>query len=270
MGSLSCVFGQKIKEFVLPGSLREISGLEYLDDKTIVAINDSGNTAELFVLKENGELIKRVDVENATNRDWEDLASDGEYLYIADIGNNANKRQNLCIYKVRIQDVLEKFSVRAEKIEIKYAEQKEFPPNDKDFKFDAEAIAYMDGKLWLFTKTNTKPWNGNSLVYQIPTISGEHLLKSSFSLHIGDDGWWQDAITSADVFKGKLFLSTYNRIIVYSFTGEKPKAVKTMYYKSATQKESILVKNEKKILVADERQALLGGGKIYHIPLKID
>ena len=263
-------YAQTAKEHVLPSSLNEISGLEFLDKKTLVAINDGGNSNELFVLKMNGELIKRVEVINAKNKDWEDLATDGTYLYVADIGNNANKRENLCIYKIKIEDVLTKFEVKAEKIDINYEEQTEFPPDDKDFRFDAEGIAFHNDYLWLFTKTNTSPWDGKALVYKVSTMPGSYTLKADRELYVGDGGWWQDAITSVDVYNGYFYVMTYNRIIVYNFTDNDSQALSTTLFESATQKESILVKDEKTVIVADERQTLLGGGKLYYIQPKRD
>lgn len=263
-------YGQKTKEFFLPSSLKEISGLAFLNKKTLVAINDGGNSNELFVLKKNGELIKRVEVVNAKNKDWEDLATDGTYLYIADIGNNANKRENLKIYKVNINEVLTKFEVKAELIEFNYSEQTQFPPDDENLEFDAEALACYKDTLWLFTKTNTKPWKGNARIYKVPTIPGRFTLSTDRLVHIGDDGWFQDAITAVDVYDDHFFISTYDRIVEYKFTSSQSIKLSTTFYEGATQKESIVVKDLNNVIVADERQDVLGGGKLYHIKLTRD
>lgn len=58
--------------------------------------NDSGNDAELFMLTANGDLIARQPVA-AGNHDWEDIAVQGNTLYVADIGNNNGRRPELSI-----------------------------------------------------------------------------------------------------------------------------------------------------------------------------
>jgi hypothetical protein len=50
---------------------------------------DSGNPSQLYLINNNGELIHKSYVKNATNRDWEDIAIAGNQLFIADIGDNS-------------------------------------------------------------------------------------------------------------------------------------------------------------------------------------
>jgi len=257
-------YGQT-KEFKLAESLKEISGLEFLDEHTLVAINDGGNKAELFVLEENGEIRKRVKVLDVKNTDWEDLTSDGTHLYIGDFGNNENKRENLRIYKVKISEVLNQSEVTAEKISFSYKEQKKFPPKKKDLKYDAEGLLFHNDSLWVFTKMNAKPWNGKARVYKLPTTPGKYKVEASDKLFIGDNGWWSDAVTSADAHNGRMYLMTYKKIIVYKLKKGEMVELETIMFDDLTQKESILVKDSKTILIADEKHALFGGGKLYYL-----
>ena len=76
----------------LPKSLKESSGIENLNGSdNFWMINDSGNTNELFEVTSKGKIKRVVEVMNARNKDWEDLASNGsDQLFIGDFGNNNN------------------------------------------------------------------------------------------------------------------------------------------------------------------------------------
>ena len=256
------------QEYQLASDIKEISGLEQLNDQLLVAINDGGNSPDLFVMDMNGNIQKRVRVSNAENKDWEDLAVDENFLYVGDFGNNLNQREDLCIYKIKKSDILEKSEVSAEKIQFNYKEQEGFPPSNKEKKYDAEGMVYWRDSLWIFTKVNTTPWTGKSLVYKIPVKAGTYTLTINRELFIGSDGWWSDAVTAADIYKNKLYLSTYNRILIFNLPLSDQMPIKTIKYKESTQKESLLVKGDKTIIVADEKQALFGGGKLYYINLE--
>ena len=78
----------------------ETSGLEKVNGK-FYTHNDSGNSNLLYEINAStGEVIRTIIVNGAANVDWEDLASDATYLYIADIGNNLGAREDLRIYKI--------------------------------------------------------------------------------------------------------------------------------------------------------------------------
>lgn len=68
--------------------------------------NDSGDGPRIFLVDTTGLLIATVWLENATNRDWEDIAvgpgplRGRSYLYVADIGDNLGRFQTKRIYRV--------------------------------------------------------------------------------------------------------------------------------------------------------------------------
>lgn len=67
--------------------------------------NDSDNTAQLFAVDRTGKLLRTVDVPGAKNVDWEDIAVDAQgRLIIADIGDNARARAELCLYRLAEPD----------------------------------------------------------------------------------------------------------------------------------------------------------------------
>ena len=92
-----------------------------------------------------------VRIENAENRDWEDVTSDGTHLYIADLGNNLNTRQNLGIYVVPWESLGDGPTAAATRfIPVHYPEQTDFPPRDRHF--DSESLFFADGELYAITK----------------------------------------------------------------------------------------------------------------------
>jgi len=81
--------------------------------------NDSGDSARLFAVNGQGEILfpsylpvhgqkSRLGrtpwpghvINLAVNYDWEDIAIDQDWIYIADTGNNGNARRDLGIYVV--------------------------------------------------------------------------------------------------------------------------------------------------------------------------
>lgn len=251
----------------LPDSLNEISGLTFLNDSTLVAHNDSGSEPILYFLSLKGELVHQVEIEDAKNVDWEAIASDGNFLYIGDIGNNNNKRKNLAIYKVSTKDILKQKSVKSEKILINYRDQKAFPPADSSLNFDAEAIVYYQDSLHVFTKCRNKPFDGNSYQYTVSTQPGEYTLTKKNFVFIGKNGFYKDAVTDVTVHKDIFWFLTYNRIIGYKLVSNKFEYVQTISLKPYTQKEGLVTNDNQIFYISDEKQRILGGGKLYKLKI---
>ncbi|MFT5458553.1 MAG: hypothetical protein ACI9K2_005060 [Myxococcota bacterium] len=94
--------------FVDAPALIEVSGLVASRDNPGVlwVHNDAGDGPYLYALDEDGTLLGRWEVDGAEPRDWEDLAigSDPEtgagVLYIGDIGDNAESRDSIQVFRV--------------------------------------------------------------------------------------------------------------------------------------------------------------------------
>jgi hypothetical protein len=151
--------------------LRESSGLTQVDGN-LITHNDSGNDPILFEIDTiAGNASRHVWVTNATNRDWEAITRDQNFLYIGDFGNNLGNRTDLCIYRIAISDYLNtpNDSVLADTILFHYPEQVVFPGQPFQTAFDAEALIAMGDSLYLFTKN----WTGSySLLYALPKQPG--------------------------------------------------------------------------------------------------
>lgn len=155
----------------LPGSISESSGVEFLTQKKqYITHNDAGNKASLYQLDAKGTIVETYKL-NVPNVDWEDLTRDDDgNLYIADTGNNDNRRKELAIYKVSVDDM-----TQAEAIRFVYEDQKEFPPAKKDRNFDSEALFWHDGQLYVVTKDRGQGKNAN--IYTVPDKPGTYKAK---------------------------------------------------------------------------------------------
>ncbi|MBS9462132.1 T9SS type A sorting domain-containing protein [Flagellimonas sp. 389] len=187
----------------------ETSGLIYFDDK-LITHNDSGNTAELFEIDPtSGAILRIVQIINAQNRDWEDLAQDEDYIYIGDFGNFNGNRTDLRIYKISKAQYLASDTVTAALIEFNYEDQSDFTaaPNSD---WDAEALfAYEDVLVVL-----TKQWkSAGTVAYKLPKTSGVHMAKRLDSYQV------EGLITGAtyDELKQQLILIGYSRLLLPFF-----------------------------------------------------
>ena len=144
---------------VLPNNLQEISGLAKADSRWWCH-NDSGDDERFFqVNPETGSILQEVSLLNAYNRDWEDIASDDEHIYLGDFGNNTNDRQDLGIYKVPLSAIGNSSldTVHADEwtfLPFSYEDQTDFSTQPADSSvFDCESMISFNGKIHLFTKS---------------------------------------------------------------------------------------------------------------------
>ncbi|MFD1007227.1 SdiA-regulated domain-containing protein [Oceanisphaera ostreae] len=164
--------------------LSETSGLIRWQ-QGFITHNDSGNDAELFMLTANGDLIARLPVA-AGNHDWEDIAVQGNTLYVADIGNNNGRRPELSILPLTLEQ--NKVQVHPS-LPVAYAEQTHFQPAPYQHNFDAEALTWVEDDLWLFTKR----WlDQQTAIYTVPTIGKPRPLQAHQQLNT------QMLVTGAD------------------------------------------------------------------------
>ena len=152
----------------LPKEINETSGLEIINNNFITH-NDSGGDPVVYEFNQNGVIINRYNINgdsgyNLENVDWEDLGAGGEYLYIADTGNNFGTRKDLKLIKV---DPSNNFQA-VDEINISYKDQESFLPKLRH-KFDAEGLTIIDDQIALFSKDRDSL---NTDIYFIPTNGG--------------------------------------------------------------------------------------------------
>lgn len=262
---LSCNNNSDIIKVIadLPKSLKESSGIENLNgSNNFWMINDSGNSNELFELTPKGKIQRVVEVINASNKDWEDLASNGSnQLFIGDFGNNNNKRTDLTIYWVNINQI-QNNTVTAVKTCFYFEDQEKFPPKKKDRNFDVEAFVYKAGYFYLFTKNRSSKFDGTTKLYKVLAREGTQKAVLSGSFVTCQDQ--SDClITSAALSKdeNELVLLTHNKL--FQFTNFKEDkffdgVIKEIPLEHNTQKEAICFNNGN-LFITDEVKKKQGG-----------
>lgn len=252
-------YGQLTFITKLPKKLDENSGIVSLEDNRIWVIEDNGNTDELFEVDFEGQLLKKFKVTNAKNKDWEDLTSDNEgNVYIADIGNNGNKRKQLTIYKVPDPTKEQGGKIAAEKINFTYPEQKKFPPKAKNFKFNSEALFYKDDYLYLITKNKAKPFKGDAQIYKIPAQPGNHKAQLMGSISLCENAS-KCVVTAAAISPDskKVVLLGYGMLWIltdYVADDFAKGKIRSIDLGATTQLESVCFKNDSILLISDEQR----------------
>ena len=148
---------------------------------------DGGNTARLYRVTRQGDLLESLDLEPLQNIDWEDLTQDDEHrLYVGDFGNNKNKRRNLRIYRLSGPTLQQVDTIR-----FSYPDQRVFPPRKSRRNFDCEAFYYFQDSLYLYTKNRGDDRYVKQ--YVVPARPGRYVARLADSLQLPT---W---VTAADI-----------------------------------------------------------------------
>lgn len=174
----------------LPLQLAENSGLIYYKN-LFWSFNDSGGENEIYGFNRAGEIIIEIQLNNAENIDWEDIAQDEEFIYVGDFGNNSGARKDLKVYKINKSDITAESqqAVQAEIIRFSFSNQNQFSFSPQTTPFDCESLTIIDQKIYLFTKN----WeNETTTVYNLPKTAGEYVIEPLDSFEV------KGLITGAD------------------------------------------------------------------------
>jgi Secretion system C-terminal sorting domain len=191
----------------LPSELEENSGLIFFNQH-FWTHNDSGGENCIYELdSSNGQIIRKIVIDNVSNYDWEDIAQDSLFIYIGEFGNNAGDRQDLKILKLSKTDAINNDTVNAEFIRFSYADQSSFSLPYQDHNYDCEALISYGDSLFLFTKN----WNDKETsIYKLPKDSGTYVLPIASQYNV--DG----LITAADISPNK------KQIVLCGYKNYKP------------------------------------------------
>jgi hypothetical protein len=205
--------------------------------------NDSGAGPILYATTIDGDLVGRFEIDGAKAIDWEAITTDRRgSLYIADVGNNANWRRDLTIYRIlepslniQTENVIHGRIQVQSSIRFHYPEQHKFP-DLAEFNFDSEAIFWGEalgertGALYLLTKhrsdtyTHLYRFDGVAKSKSIPlTLVGRYDLGGKKGLVTGaamrPDGAYLAVLTYFGVFvferpvRGDNYLSRFKHKI---------------------------------------------------------
>lgn len=256
----------------LPNDLQESSGLVIESEEVFWSHNDSGGASTLIGFDSSGVFLRTLSINNAVNVDWEELAQDDAgNLYIGDIGNNANERQDLIIYRIPAPASIVTDTVSAEIIQVSYADQTAFPPAPASFDFDMEAMIWLNDSLYFFSKNRTDPFDGYTRMYGIPAVSGIQVATVMDSFYTGQgpkELWW---VTAADISPdaSQLVLLSSDKLWHFScFTAPhffEGRVAQLSF--PLTQKEAIAFRSNTRLLLTDELLPFLGGADLYELML---
>lgn len=264
---LSCTDNTKSKIDVVSNlTLSEVSGIEFVNN-TLWAHEDSGNENKIYKIAADGSVAQAIKIEGSVNTDWEDIASDAQgNLYIGNFGNNDNKRKDLCIYKLDVNQL----GKVAYTINFYYPEQKEFPPKKSEFIYDVEAFFEHNGNFYLFTKNRSKGFDGSVNVYKVPNKAGNHAAQRMGTIQTCGK-YRSCAITAADISADgtKAVLLSGEKVWLITDFGDGDFAsgtVQELDLGHYSQKEGICFKDNDTLLIADEKDGKTGK-KLYSTTL---
>jgi len=261
------------KIFDLPKKLTEVSGIVYSEnDNLFWVLEDSGNPSVIYGLDtQEGKIQRKLAITDARNGDWEDITKDeAGNLYIGDFGNNANKRKDLCIYKIDKNALTKGETTPAYKVSFSYPEQKEFPPKKSGLFFDAESFFEYKGNFYLFTKNRSKGYDGTVFVYKIPNVAGTH--KASL---VGKfktcDNFRHCVITSAAISPDatKIVFLAHDKVFLFENykEGDFLNGTQSEFkLNNFSQKEAICFIDNKTLIIAEEK-GNLSKANVYEITL---
>ena len=259
------IFSQLVVEDInLSKKLDETSGLEIIN-KQLVTINDSGNDPLLFYINESGNILDERKLNCCKNNDWESLAADSDYVYIADFGNNYDTRKNLSIIKIPID---KSSNENPEIINFLYPEQKKFKRIYRRSEYDAEALISFGDILLIFTKNKRKKITE---IYSLPKYGGNFKAQKIGSLNTESivTGADYDKKTNTLVLTSTINFDEYYILVVNDFSLNNKDHKINMYEIpiGKTQVEAIKIIDENTFWITSEDESSSSSARLMKIKL---
>ena len=172
-GGFSPLFNPRLRSELLE-EVRESSGL-FFHNGRLWTHNDSGGKPILYALDTTTfEVVQRITLANAKNKDWEDVCTDGETVFVGDFGNNNGTRKKLRIYMFPLSALPDEgdATVTVDTIVFRFGDQTNFEKRKHEHDFDCEAIFATDDNLYLLSKG----WEtGTTRLYRLPKTHGNQI-----------------------------------------------------------------------------------------------
>ncbi|MET0627878.1 MAG: hypothetical protein ABW033_05425 [Acidimicrobiia bacterium] len=204
---------------VASNEIDELSGLSASRRTTGVwwAHNDSGDSARVFAVGDDGADLGEYTLTGASAVDWEDIAvgpgpvADVSYLYVADTGDNTATRASVQVYRVA-EPAVDVNAVPAAPQPLNGVATLTFTYPDGPHDAEALMVDPVSGRIFVVTKDIF----GGSLVFAAPAnlASGSNtVLTKVATLSLGFLG----LVTAADVTPtgDAVALRTYGSVVLY-------------------------------------------------------
>jgi len=197
----------------LPSVINEASGLiaSVQNPGLLWVHNDSGDSARLFGIQSNGDLVVELSFPTIRAVDWEDIALDRAtgYIYIGDIGDNFSVRNTKQIYRFK-EPLIHSQTPRQVTVDTVDTLSFEYP----DGRRDAEALLIHDGDLIVISKRDAIP-----RVYQLPLNFSNHSNDSHVATALGTVAYHvhtgTDRIVAGDAQGDRIVLRSASRVLVW-------------------------------------------------------
>jgi hypothetical protein len=165
------ICGAQVRKVCDLNSMPEISGM-FIWNNHIWATNDGGNASKIYRIDTSGNILDSTTFSNASNNDWEELATNGVDIFIGDFGNNNGTRKDLRIFKFPFAK-LGSQNVSVDTISFYYSSQSDFASNPFTI-YDAEAMVANPDSILLFSKSKA---DAVCRIYSIPNKNGNHVAR---------------------------------------------------------------------------------------------
>ncbi len=199
----------------LPEILVESSGIAWSRARSGVLFshNDGGHDPVIYALDSHGSVVGEIPLSGVPNQDWEDIATascaEGSCIYLADVGDNAEVRDSVFLYRIVDAGVYDGSPRTAET----------FPIRLPDGPRDVESLFLLPGEqVFLVSKGRNHPVT--LFRYPPPLRSGQTVtLEAVQTLSDGPLPIPQQ-ITGADasIDGSKIIIRSYEALTFYTWT----------------------------------------------------
>ena len=170
----SLMFFPKLKA-ELPKKVNETSGL-FFHNGRFWTHNDSGGKPVLYALDTTTfEIVQKITLGHVKNKDWEDVCTDGERVFVGDFGNNRGNRKNLRIFTFPLLSIPDEGDATVEVVDsilFRFGDQTDFEKRRHEHDFDCEAMFATEDYLYLLSKG----WKtGTTRLYRLSKMPGKHV-----------------------------------------------------------------------------------------------
>ena len=171
--SRTSIYNPQLKA-LLPTEVSETSGL-FFHNGRLWTHNDSGGKPILYALDTTTfEVVQRITLAQVKNKDWEEVCTDGESVFVGDFGNNKGSRKNLRIFTFPLSALPAEGDtiIQVDSILFRFADQTNFEKRKHEHDYDCEAMFATDSCLYLLSKG----WaTGTTRLYRLPKTPGKHV-----------------------------------------------------------------------------------------------
>jgi hypothetical protein len=174
--------------------INETSGIADSKKNTgFLWVQEDSGPPQIILLKNNGRVEKKIIIDNAVNRDWEDMLLSGNDVYIGEIGDNNGVYPDYAFYRFQEPAMTDDTIYNAEKIRFRYP----------DGSHDAEAFLVdpSSGVIYIITKRDNP-----SRIYKLtpPFSASIHVAEPAGQLTFG-------GVVSATLSPGRkeIIIKTY-------------------------------------------------------------